>query len=138
MTATSTKSRKAKARSLQNAIAADICAAFPPLGSADVHPVIMGCSGMDICLSSRARDAFPYAIECKNQEAMSIWSAIKQCETNANKEKLAPLLIIKRNHTPPYVVMQWDFFLHLLAPGNLTTGMEDETAAINAYGRDDL
>ena len=84
------------------------------------------------------RDAFPYAIECKNQEAMSIWSAIKQCETNANKEKLAPLLIIKRNHTPPYVVMQWDFFLHLLAPGNLTTGMEDETAAINAYGRDDL
>ena len=116
MTATTTKSRKAKARALQDVIASDICAAFPPLGSADVHPAIMGCSGMDICLSSRARDRFPYAIECKNQEAVSIWSAIKQCEANAEKEKLAPLLIIKRNRTAPYVVLQWDLFLHLLSP----------------------
>jgi hypothetical protein len=120
VTATTTKSRKAKARTLQNAIAADICAVFPVLGSADVHPAIMGQSGIDICLSSRARDVFPYAVEAKNQEAVSIWQAIKQTEANAEKERLTPLLIIKRNRTAPYVVLQWDFFLHLLAPGDAT------------------
>ena len=117
MTATTTKSRKAKARALQNAIAEDLRAAFPMLGSSDIHPAIMGCSGMDICLSSRARDLFPYAVECKNQEALSIWQALQQAETNAEKERLAPLLVIKRNRTVPYVVLQWDLFLHLLREG---------------------
>ena len=116
MTASTTKSRKAKARALQNAIASDICAAFPVLGSADVHPAIMGQSGMDICLSSRARDLFPYAIECKNQEAVSIWSAIAQAKANGEKEGLVPLLVFKRNRTAPYVIIQWDLFLHLLTP----------------------
>jgi hypothetical protein len=116
MTATTIKSRKAKARTLQNMIASDICSVFPVLGSADVHPAIMGQSGIDICLSTRARDAFPYAVECKNQECISIWQAIKQSEVNAEKERLTPLLVIKRNRTAPYVVLQWDLFLHLLTP----------------------
>jgi hypothetical protein len=116
MIATTTKSRKAKARALQNLIASDICMAFPSLGLADVHPAIMGQSGIDVHLSTRARDLFPFAIECKNQESIRIWQAIKQSEVNAEKEQLTPLLVIKRNRTAPYVVLRWDPFLHLLTP----------------------
>jgi hypothetical protein len=76
----------------------------------------MGQSGCDLYLSKAARAAFPFGIECKAQENIAIWAALKQCEANAKKERLAPLLLIKRNHTAPYVVLLWDLFLHLLAP----------------------
>jgi len=114
MTATTTKSRKAKARALQNAVAEDLRAAFPALGTADIHPAIMGCSGIDICLSSRARDLFPFAVEAKNQEALNIWQAIEQAETNAEKERLTPLMVFKRNRTDTYAVMRWSDLLPLL------------------------
>jgi hypothetical protein len=116
LTAHTTKSRKAKARTLQNAIAIDICTAFPVLGNADVHPAIMGQSGIDICLSSRARDLFPYAIECKNQESLNIWAAISQAEVNAEKERLIPLLVFKRARSEVYAVLRWSELLALLTP----------------------
>lgn len=114
MTATTTKSRKAKARTLQDAIAEDLRAAFPGLSTADIHSAIMGCSGMDICLSSRAREIFPYGVEAKNQESLNIWSALKQCKANAEKEGLVPLLVFKRARSETYAVLRWSDLLSLL------------------------
>lgn len=114
MTANSVKSRKGKARALQNKIAEDLRAHLSPLGSSDISPAVMGTSGMDILLSSRARDQFPFAIEAKNQESLAIWDALKQCESNAEKEKLTPLLVFKRARSETYAVLRWQDFLGLV------------------------
>lgn len=115
MVANTTKTKKAKSRALQNIVAEDI-RALTKLTDDDVAPAIMGTTGIDIRLSSRARAVFPYGIECKNQEKISIWSCIEQCERNATFEGLTPLLIVKRNRTEPYVVLKWKDFIRLLSP----------------------
>ena len=114
MTANTPKSRKAKGRLLQKEVAYQIATSLPGIGSEDVKPAIMGEQGMDVKLSSRARDLFPYAIECKAQEALNIWDALKQCEANAAKEKLVPLLVFKRARTKTYAVLEWPDFLNLI------------------------
>lgn len=113
MTANTSKSRKGKARALQNAVAETLRTAYPELTAEDIQPAIMGQSGIDILLSSRARDLFPYAIECKNQEALNIWECLKQAEANGQKERMVPLLVFKRNRTEIYVALKWDDFLNL-------------------------
>jgi hypothetical protein len=113
LTANTPKSRKAKARTLQNAIAEDLRKAYPELGESDIQPAIMGQCGIDILLSSKARDLFPYAIEAKNQEALNIWECLKQAEANGKKERMVPLLVFKRNRTEIYVALKWDDFLNL-------------------------
>ena len=105
---------KAKARVLQNAVAEDLRRAYPELGGVDIRPAIMGQSGIDILLSSRARDLFPFAVECKNQEALNIWEALKQAEANGKKERMVPLLVFKRNRTKTYVAIEWTEFLDLV------------------------
>lgn len=104
-------SRKAKSRSLQNKIAEDIRNKYSSLTENDVKPSIMGEDGIDIKLSEAARKLFPYGVECKNQEKISIWSCIEQSESNASNEKLLPLLVFKRNRSNIYVVLKWDEFL---------------------------
>lgn len=113
MTANTPSTRKAKGRSLQNFVHDNILSNFSELEEGDVKKAIMGESGIDIKLSPHARRIFPYAIECKNTEKINIWAAIIQCEQNADKEKLTPLLVIKRNRTDVHVVLRWEDFIKL-------------------------
>jgi hypothetical protein len=115
MTANTPRSRKAKGRILQNRISEDILGVFPSLSSNDVKPAIMGESGIDIKLSAAARIVFPFGIETKNQENLSIWSCLEQCKINAHNEKLIPLLIFKRNRSDIYVAIRWDDFLKIIS-----------------------
>ena len=108
-----TKSAKAKARRLQDKLAADIREAFG-LSEADVRPAIMSESGMDIKLSEAARIAFPFAVEAKARESLPLWASINQCEENAAKEVLTPLLAFKRNKSGIYVVLRWEDFLEVI------------------------
>ena len=78
----------------------------------DIKSTTMGESGEDIQLSPAARKFIPYAIECKNQEALSIWKALEQAENNSNGYE--PLLIFKRNRSKTYVTMDIKEFLRLL------------------------
>ena len=110
----SIKSRKAKSRNLQNSVVKALLDKYPQLTCNDIKPAIMGESGIDIKLSEIARKSFPYAIECKNSESLSIWAALKQCEENAFIENLTPVLIFKRNHTDTYAVLKMDDFIKLL------------------------
>lgn len=76
----------------------------------DVRSTSMGCGGTDIQLSPKARNVYPYDIECKNQEKLNIWDALKQAEANARD---TALVIFKRNRSDIYVALKFDDFLKL-------------------------
>ena len=114
-----TSSAKAKGRRLQQELAGKILHTFPALAPEDVTSAIMGDTGMDVKLSCEARKSVPYAFECKNVEKINIWSAIKQADTHAEKEKLEPAVVFKKNRSNTYVCISLENFLNLLA--NRTT-----------------
>ena len=59
------KSAKAKGRRLQQLVWDLILDTFPQLElDTDVRSAIMGETGEDIKLSSKARQVFPYSVEC--------------------------------------------------------------------------
>jgi hypothetical protein len=74
----------------------------------------MGQSGCDLYLSPAARAQFPFGVECKAQETISLPAWWKQCENNASKEGLIPLLVFKRNREEPLAVLRWTDLLALL------------------------
>lgn len=77
----------------------------------DIESRSMGASGSDLVLSKAAREKFPFSTEVKNQEKLNIWDAIKQAELNGEKDGLTPLLLIKRNRTKMYAVIDFEEFL---------------------------
>lgn len=108
-----TRSRKNKGKRLQNKIRDLILETFKDeLEQDDVHSITMGDSGEDILLSPVARKLFPFSVECKNQERLSIWDALTQAEDNSGKH--APLLIFKRNRSKTYAVLEFEELLKLL------------------------
>ena len=72
----------------------------------------MGASGEDLMLSAKARDMFPYSVECKNQETLNVWKAFDQA--TANSGAYQPLLIIKRNRKEPLAVVEANHFIKLI------------------------
>ena len=113
MVATTPASRKAKGRRFQQAVRQDL---IDHLGvsEGDVLSTAMGQSGCDLYLSPAARALFPYGVECKAQETISLPAWWKQCESNASKVELTPLLLIKRNREEPLAVLRWSDLLALL------------------------
>ena len=107
------RSAKNKGKRLQNKIRDLILEKFnSKLELDDVRSITMGDSGEDILLSPAARRLFPFSVECKNQESLSIWSALEQAENNAGKH--IPLVIFKRNRSKTYAVLEFDKLLELL------------------------
>ena len=51
----------------------------------DIESRSMGAGGEDLIMSRAARSAFPYSIECKNQEKVNIWSAFEQAAEKAGE-----------------------------------------------------
>lgn len=106
-----TSSAKAKGRRLQQHVAARLRASFQ-LPEEDVRSTSMGAQGCDIQLSAAALARIPFAIECKNVEALNVWKAFAQARENARSAK--PLLVIARNRTEPLVVLEFEEFLRWL------------------------
>ena len=113
MVAKSTASCKNKARKHQQDIATAIQTALH-LPEEDVVSRPMGSPGLDIMLSERARGVFPFGIECKRTEKLSIPAWWKQCEENAKKEGLKPMLVYRQNRGRAMVVMQFADFLEMV------------------------
>lgn len=110
-----TSSAKAKGRRLQNLLVEKLREAFPHLKPADIKPALMGESGIDVKLSTAARDDIPFGFESKNQEALNIWGAIAQAEENAAAECLTPAVIFTRNRMKePYVAVPLAVFMRML------------------------
>ena len=107
------RSAKNKGKRLQNKIRDLILEKFDSkLEPDDVRSITMGDSGEDILLSPAARKVFPFSVECKNQEKLNIWSALEQAEENSGKH--TPLVILKRNRTKTYAILEFDKLLELL------------------------
>jgi len=112
--ATTPASRKAKGRRLQQAVRQDLVDRLG-IDPGDILSTAMGQSGCDLYLSPAARALFPYGVECKHQEAIAIPAWWKQCESNASKVGLIPLLVFKRNREEPLAVLRWEDLLAILA-----------------------
>lgn len=108
------KSRKAKGRGFQKEIARFIREFFG-LESHDVVSTAASVGGEDIILSDFAKSQFPFAVECKKQEKIQIWSAIEQAEKNANGR--IPIVVFARNYSKIYVTIDFDAFLALVKYG---------------------
>ena len=46
------------------------------LDEEDLESRPMGSQGEDIIMGKQSREVFPYSIECKNQEALNVWSKV--------------------------------------------------------------
>ena len=111
-----TSSKKGKGRRLQNFVRDRLLNSFPTLEPDDIKAAIMGESGEDIKLSPAARKEIPYSFECKNQERLSIWSALEQADTNSNNR--IPVLVFKRNRSKTYLTIEFDEFIKLIGDSN--------------------
>jgi hypothetical protein len=105
-----TSSAKAKGRKLQQWVVEKLVAilAFDP---EDLESRPMGSSGEDVIMGVQSRKQFPYSIECKNQEAVNVWKAMEQCQTNCKNYE--PLVIIKRNNSKPLALVDAEYFIAL-------------------------
>ena len=105
-----TQSAKAKGRRLQQWCRDQILETFNELKESDVRSASMGAGGIDVQLSTRAKELFPFSIECKNTERVRIWDSFDQAEANC-EDGTEPLLIIKRNGSAALAVVdaEWLF-----------------------------
>ncbi len=113
MVASTPASRKAKGRRFQQAVRQDLidCLGIAP---GDILSTAMGQGGCDLYLSPAARSIFPFGVEAKRCETLAIPAWWKQCESNASKVGLIPLLVFKRNREEPLAVLRWSDLLALL------------------------
>lgn len=117
------KSAKAKGRNLQNlvrdklrSIFVDLWSKMPRLEYDDIKSQTMGMGGEDIVLSPVAKKLIPYSFECKNTERLNLWKSLEQAD--GNSEDRMPVLVIKRNRSKVYAVIEFDNFLNMIGGSN--------------------
>ena len=104
------QSAKAKGRNLQKWVRERLIEAL------DIHPEdiesrSMGAGGEDLIMARAARQRFPHSIECKNVEKLNIWEAYEQSKANCGDYE--PIVVIKKNHKKPLVVVDAQYFIEL-------------------------
>ncbi len=104
------QSAKAKGRNLQKWVVERILKTFLALKPDDVRSTSMGVTGEDIQLSPRAREFFPYQIECKNKATSQVHTYYEQAKTHGNYE---PLVIVKKDRDIPLAIVSAEHFLEL-------------------------
>ena len=105
-----TSSAKAKGRNLQKWVVSKLVEHLQ-LDPEDLESRPMGSSGEDVIMGVQSREFFPYSVECKNQEKVNVWAAYEQSEANCGKHE--PLVVIKKNHKKPLVIVDADYFIRL-------------------------
>ena len=118
-------SAKAKGREFQKLIARGLAQVLGLVYGTDqdVGSRGMGQQGTDIVMSAEARRRFPYAVECKNQETVNLWGAVRQARANC-PEGMSWLVAIKKNRERPIIVMDWVAFLELVRDANVFRNSE--------------
>ena len=105
-----TQSKKSKGRRLQKWVREQL------IERLDIHPEdvesrSMGAGGEDLIMARAAREKFPHSIECKNVEKLNVWEAYEQAKANCGKYE--PLVVMKKNHKKPLVVVDAEYFISL-------------------------
>ena len=71
----------------------------------------MGASGEDVIMARAAREKFPFSVECKNVQKLNVWDAYEQAQANCNGYE--PIVVMKKNHKKPLVVIDAENFIEL-------------------------
>ena len=116
-------SRKGKGRSLQYWVCKRIAVIFnvefdQSDDSCLIHSREMGQHGTDIVLRGTIRKKFPFDVECKCCETLSIADWVRQARTN-KKENRDWLVVFKKQTigSEPLVLMDWDAFEKIIVRG---------------------
>ena len=105
-----TSSAKAKGRNLQKWVVSKLVEHLD-LNPDDLESRPMGSSGEDVIMGVQSSEVFPYSVEFKNQEKGNVWASYEQSEANCGKHQ--PLVVIKKNHKKPLVVVDAEYFIEL-------------------------
>jgi hypothetical protein len=108
-------SRKQKGRELQKWVCAQIAKITGiPYDQADdsclIHSREMGQAGSDIVLRGVAKERFPFSIECKNTEQISLPSAIEQAKSNIKGYDYWMVVLKSKSIKDTVVVLPWGTF----------------------------
>jgi hypothetical protein len=109
---------KAKGREFQKFICKKIAELFNISYVQDddncpIHSREMGQKGTDVALRGEIYEKFPFDIECKRTEKISLYDGIEQAKANT-KESRNWLLFHKRNDYKSITVMDTDVFFKLM------------------------
>lgn len=108
------KSAKAKGRRLQQLVRDLILDTYPQLElDTDVRSAIMGETGEDIKLSSKARQVFPYSVECKSLKKIAVYNYYDQALSNT-PDGCSPLVVLKQDRRKPLVLLDLEKFMELI------------------------
>ncbi len=107
-----TSSAKAKGRRHQQFVCKRLIETGKGLEPDDIRSASMGAPGEDVLFSPAARKQFPFSIECKNVEKLSIWSAVDQARSNC-PEGSTPMVVFTRNHETAQVTLPFEKFLEI-------------------------
>ena len=72
----------------------------------------MGQSGVDVPVLGKAKEQFPWSVECKNTQKLNLWDAIRQARDN-QLDGTDWMLVVKKNHEGPVVVIDAMIFWKL-------------------------
>ena len=112
------RSAKAKGRDFQYQICEDLAKTFnvefnQKDDNCEIHSREMGLNGVDIVLRGSMYNLFPFDIECKNCENLSIPEWIRQAKSNTKDERDWLLIVKNKNLNKPIVCLEWDRFLRM-------------------------
>ena len=105
-----TSSAKAKGRNLQKWVREKLIEELN-IHPEDIESRSMGAGGEDLIMARAAREKFNFSIECKNCEKLNVWEAYEQAKSNAGQYE--PIVIMKKNHKKPLVVVDAEYFIKL-------------------------
>lgn len=105
-----TSSAKAKGRNLQKWVREKLIEELN-IHPEDIESRSMGAGGEDLIMARAAREKFPLSVECKNVEKLNVWEAYEQAKANAGNYE--PIVVMKKNHKKPLVVVDAEYFINL-------------------------
>lgn len=107
-----TSSAKAKGRRLCALVRDLLLKAFPKLEEGDILVTSSSVTGVDLIFSPFAKQTLPFAVECKNQEKLNIWSSLAQAKSHSTVD--TPLLVFSRNRDDIYCALKFSDLLEIL------------------------
>ena len=112
-----TSSCKAKGRRAAQELKEALLEWAPDLSNDDIIVTSSGETGEDLKLSPKAREIYPYVVECKNVEKLNVHEAYAQAvehwQKRGSKKEEFPILAFKKNKTDMKVVLSLEHFLKL-------------------------
>jgi hypothetical protein len=109
------QSAKAKGRNLQKWVR-DQLIEHLEVHPEDIESRSMGAGGEDLIMARAAREKFNFSVECKNVEKLNVWEAYEQAKSNCGDYE--PIVVMKKNHKKPLVVIDAEYFIKLFGETN--------------------